>query len=186
MSHLLKEYENSLGVSAGKPVINKHYFPVTVNDYILVYNDGSDNSNYYHHYDLVLSLLQEHLQKTNTDIVFIGSDKGLPGFAKISLTNLTFKQYCYLISKASVFVSNNNSLTQYASSIGTPLVNMFADNYPKVCKGFWSTENNDCVNIKADWECKPNLVPGSNHESINTIPAEKITDAIIGVFFICR
>jgi ADP-heptose:LPS heptosyltransferase len=181
MSHLLKEYENNLGVIADKPVINSHYFPILFDDYILIYNDGSTNPNFYHHYDLVLSLLEPYLNKNKKKVVFIGDKNGMPGAAEVSLTDLTFRQYCYLISKASVFVSNSNSLTQYASSVGTPLVNLFADNYPKVCKGFWSKQNHDCINIQANWEMKPNLISGVMHECINTIPAEKIVNGIIAL-----
>jgi len=181
MSHLLKEYQNSLGVSAEKPIINKHFYPITCEKFIVFYNDGLNSDKFYHHYDLVLGLIYDFVVDNDIKIVFIGEDQGCPMQADIILSNLTFRQSCYVISKASVLISSDNSLSHYASSVGVPIVNLISKNYPSVTKPFWSTDNKNSINISPKWSVKPYLVTKDMEDSVNTIPAESVANSVIGL-----
>jgi len=180
MPHLLKEYSKNLEVDPKKPVVNKHFYPVTPEKYIVLYNEQNINSKNYRYFSLVLDLIKHELQSENTSVVIIGSGKNLTNRADYIYPNLSFRKNCYIVSKADLFISIDNALTQYASSQSVPIVNLYGNIYPSITTPYWSNKNNK-IDLAPEWSTKPCLGLEDPDDSINKIPAEKIAESIIKI-----
>ena len=71
MSHLLKEYSKSLEVEPKKPVVNKHFYPITPEKYIVLYNEQDIGSKNYRYYSLVVDLVSHELKRKNINVVIL-------------------------------------------------------------------------------------------------------------------
>lgn len=180
MPHLLKEYSKNLEVDPKKPVVNKHFYPVAPEKYIVLYNEQNINSKNYRYFSLVLDLIKHELKSENTSVVIIGSGKNLTNRADYIYPNLSFRKNCYIVSKASLFISIDNALTQYASSESVPIVNLYGNIYPSITTPYWSNKNNK-IDLAPEWNTKPCLGLEDPDDSINKIPAEKIAESIIKI-----
>jgi hypothetical protein len=180
MPHLLKEYSKSLEVNPKKPIVNKHFYPVTPDRYIVLYNEQNISSKNYRYYSLVIDLIKQQLKQENISVVIIGSGKDLTNRADYIHPNLSFRKNCYIVSKAELFISIDNALTQYASSQGVSVVNLYGNIYPSITTPYWSNKNNK-IDISPEWDNKPCLGLHDPEDSINKIPAEEIAESILKI-----
>jgi len=178
MAHLLKEYSKNLGVEPQKPVVNRHFYPVQADKYIVIYNEQDVQSKNYSYYQIAISLIRNALKAGGYSVVVIGSDKNLIEGADYYYPNLSFRKYCYIVSNASVFISIDNALTQYASSCQVPVVNLYGNIYPSITTPYWSNKKNK-IDICPDWDKKPCLSLVDPKESINKINPEDVGLAIL-------
>ena len=65
MPHLLEEYAKNLGVKISLPVVNDHFFPLMIDNYITISNDDEVESKHYPYYDIVLNLLKPFLEEVH-------------------------------------------------------------------------------------------------------------------------
>lgn len=180
MSHLLEEYAKNLGVYISKPIVSEHYFPICENQYITIHSESSIQSKNYKYFNIVLSLLKPFLIEKNIKVFQIdcksnhieGIDKGF--------SNLSFKQYAYIISKSSLHIGVDNVFSHYASSRNIPLINIFGNVYPSVANGYWSKAHQK-IDIHPEWKIKPCLSLYDPNEEINTIKPEKIAQSVFDI-----
>jgi hypothetical protein len=178
MPHLLKEYSKNLGVEPSQPIVNKHFYPIAPDKFIVLYNERDIQSKNYEYYQIVIGLIKQVLHSNGYKIVVIGSDKKLIEGADYYYPNLSFRKNCYVISKASAFISVDNALTQYASSCGVPIVNLYGNIYSSITTSYWSNKKNK-IDIEPEWDKKPCLGLIDPKDSINTIKVEDIASSII-------
>tara|TARA_R110000772_G_scaffold158_4_gene723 strand:+ start:789 stop:1967 length:1179 start_codon:yes stop_codon:yes gene_type:complete len=178
MPHLIKEYSKNLGVEPNKPVVNKHFFPIKTDNYIVIYNEQDIQSKNYNYYRLVIDLIRSSLIGRGIDVVVIGSDKNVARNADHFYCNLDFRKNCYIISKAKLLVSIDNALTQYASSEGVPVVNLYGNIYSSITSPYWGKKNQK-ENLEPKWDKKPCLSLVDSKESIDTIAPEKVATSIL-------
>ena len=177
MSHLIEEYEKSLGVKKSYPVVNKHFFPTNSDDYIVICNQQNVPSKIYAHFLMAVDLIKSLCRERGIKIYQIGSDpKEFVNGVDRMFTNLTFKQQAYIISKAKVFVGTDSVLSQYASSQKVPLVNLYGNVYSSITTGAWSKNK---VDIEPKWNVKPSFNQIDPNSSINTIMPEEVAEAIL-------
>jgi len=180
MSHLLKEYSKSLEVNPKKPVVNKHFYPVTPEKYIVLYNEQDIGSKNYRYYSLVVDLISHELKRKNIKVVIIGSGKDMSNRADYVYPNLSFRKNCYIVSKADLLISVDNAITQYASSQNVPIVNLYGNIYPSITTPYWSNKNKK-VDLEPEWSTKPCLALEDPDDCINKIPAEKVAESILKI-----
>lgn len=178
MPHLIKEYSKSFGVEPNKPVVNKHFFPIKTDNFIVIYNEQDIQSKNYNYYRLVIDLIRSSLMSRGIEVVVIGSDKNVARNADHFYCNLDFRKNCYILSKAKLFVSIDNALTQYASSEGVPVVNLYGNIYPSITSPYWGNKNQK-ENLEPEWDKKPCLSLVDEKESIDTIKPEKVASSIL-------
>tara|TARA_Y100001937_G_scaffold25148_1_gene36046 strand:+ start:7798 stop:8964 length:1167 start_codon:yes stop_codon:yes gene_type:complete len=176
MSHLIEEYEKSLGVKKSYPVVSKHFFPTNSDDYIVICNQQNIPSKIYAHFLMAVDLIKSLCRERGIKIYQIGSDpKEFVNGVDRMFTNLTFKQEAYIISKAKVFVGVDSVLSQYASSQKVPLVNLYGNVYSSITTGAWSKNK---IDIEPEWKVKPSYNAQDPNLSINTIMPEQVAEAI--------
>jgi hypothetical protein len=177
MSHLVEEYAKHLGVKISKPIVSKHFLPITFDKYITVCLDHEVDSKNYKYYETVLDIIKRYLDVDGTKIIQIGSSKS-PKLDNVDarLFDLNFKNAAYVISKSKLHVGVDNTYSHYASSINVPLVTIFGNVYANISCGYWGKNK---INIEAPWKVKPSLSSVDAHDSINKIEPEKIAVAIL-------
>jgi len=178
MPHLIKEYSKNLGVEPNKPVVNKHFFPIKTDNYIVIYNEQDIQSKNYNYYKLVIDLIKSSLKTRGIDVVVIGSDKKVAMNADHFYCNLDFRKNCYIVSKSKLFISIDNALTQYASSENIPVVNLYGNIYSSITSPYWGSKNKK-ENLEPKWDKKPSLSLVDSKESIDTINPEKVATSIL-------
>jgi hypothetical protein len=180
MSHILEEYAKSLGVYISKPIISEHYFPICDEKYIVIYSEDKIQSKHYKHYNMVLELLKPFLIENNIKIIQIDcNSKPINNISKC-LSNLSFRQYAYIISKSLLYIGVDNVYSHYASSKNIPIINLFGNIYPSISNGYWSRKN-EKIDISAKWSNKPCLNLIDNKSEINTINPEEIAEAVLTI-----
>jgi len=180
MPHLLKEYSKNLGVEPSKVIVNKHFYPISCDNFIVIYNEQKTNSKTYRYYSLVIDILRSVLLSNNIEVVVIGSDVGASNRADYVYPNLSFKENAYIISKSKLFISIDNALTQYSSSVGVPVINLYGNIYPSITTPFWASKNKK-IDIEPNWEGKPCMSLNDPNDSINKIPAEEIALSVVNI-----
>jgi len=180
MSHLLKEYSKNLGVEPSKVIVNKHFYPISCDNFIVIYNEQKTNSKTYRYYSLVIDILRSVLKNNNVEVVVIGSDVGASNRADYIYSNLSFKENAYIISKSKLFISIDNALTQYSSSVGVPVINLYGNIYPSITTPFWASKNKK-IDIEPNWDGKPCMSLNDPNDSINKIPAEEIALSVVNI-----
>ena len=113
MSHIIEEYEKSLGVKKSYPVVNRHFFPTDCSNYILISNQQKVPSKIYSHFLMAVDLLRSFCEERGIKIYLLGSGdqkEFIQGVDRV-YSNLNFRQEAYLISKALALVSVDNVYT---------------------------------------------------------------------------
>ena len=68
--HLLDRYALSCGVKIDKPFISEHYYPTTLDKYIVFQTSGKGNSRQYDYWTKVFSFIKEYTE--DYKIVHVG------------------------------------------------------------------------------------------------------------------
>lgn len=177
MSHLVEEYAKHLGVKISKPIVTKHFLPITFDKYITVCLDHETPSKNYKYYEIVLDFIKQYLEPLDIKVIQIGSSKSSRlNNVDARIFDLNFKNEAYLISKSKLHIGSDNVYSHYASSIDVPLVTVFGNVYANVSRGYWGKNQ---INIEAPWKVKPSLGAFDRNDSINKIHPETIAAAIL-------
>jgi len=178
MSHLLKEYSKNLEVKPTKVVVNKHFFPVIPEKYIVIYNEQGIEAKKYRYYALVLDLIKNVLNSLDIKVVIIGDGDNITNRADYYYSGLSFRKNAYIVSKSLLFISVDNAESQYASSQGIKTICIYGNIYSSITTPYWSNKNNK-IDIEPDWDCKPCMNVYDPEDAINKIPAEEIANSIL-------
>lgn len=174
MSHILEEYAKNLGCNIGKPIIQKHFFPLKATKFITINGDFRIPAKNYEYYHLVIDLIKERFNDIRV-LQLGGSNKPIKGADRI-LDGLSFKQYAYILSRSLLHIGPDNVFMHYASSQNVPIVTLFGNVYSEVTEGYWSRPLLR-ENIVAPWEIKPCLSVEDPEKSIQKILPECIANA---------
>jgi hypothetical protein len=177
MSHILEEYAKNLGVLISKPIISEHFFPCRFDKYITIYCEDKIQSKKYLYFDMVFNLLNKVLKENKIKIIQIDAKDMILENVDLRLSNLTFKQNAYIISKSILHIGVDNVYSHYASSKNIPSINLFGNIYSSVSNGYWN--KNKQKNIEAKWSKKPCLNIFDPKSEINTIKPEEIASKIL-------
>lgn len=178
MSHILKEYSKNLEVSPSRPIVNKHYYPVVPENYIVIYNERDIDSKCYLYYSLVLDLIKTTLDSIGLKVVSIGSSKNFSNRCDYEYSDLSFRKNAYIVSKAKLLISIDNAISQYASDQNVPIVSLYGNVYPSITTPYWSKKNKK-IDIEPEWDKRPSLALVDPKDHINKIKAESIAKACL-------
>jgi len=178
MSHILEEYAKNLGVLISKPIISQHYFPIVEDKYIVINLDDSIQSKNYKYYNLVLELLEPILLEKQIKIIQIDVKNDIIKGVNKAIGSLSFKQYCYIISKSIMYIGTDSVYSHYAGTQNIPIINLFGNIYSSISDAYWLS-NDKKKNISAPWSVKPCLSTQDPKSEINLIRAEQIAQSVL-------
>jgi hypothetical protein len=177
MAHLLEEYAKNLGVKISKPIITDHFFPLVANKYITITTEDHKPAKHYKHYNLVLSLLKPVLKANDVKVVQLGGSKLIENVDHF-LSNTSFKQQCFILSKSLVHFGCDGVLSHAASSKNIPTVNLFGNTFPNTNRPLFSASKLN-INLAAPWDNKPCFSVEDPLAEINKIKPEDVASAVL-------
>lgn len=178
MPHLLTEYSKNLDVQPSDIVVNKHFYPVLPEDYVVIYNEQGINSKCYNYYGLVCDLLKQQLNSLGISIVGLGSQENMPSRFDYLYPDLNFRNNAYIVSKAKLVISVDNAITQYASSQRIPVITLYGNIYPSITTPYWSNKNTK-IDLEPNWDKKPCMSLDDPDQSIDKIKAEEVAESCL-------
>lgn len=178
MSHIIEEYSKNLGVKISKPIVNKHFFPILHDKYIIIYGDDSIQSKTYSYYDIVLELIRPVLNQFDIKVIQLKGSSIIRGVNNI--LDVAFKNEAYLISKSLLYIGPDNYLSQYASSQGVKTITLHGNCYANNTKPFWGNNLNS-ICMEPEWKVKPSYQIQDPEKQIDNIKPEKIAENIFKI-----
>lgn len=177
MSNITQEYAKNLGVKIGEPIFQEHYFPVTYDKYIVVFNDFKQDAKKYDFLDEVLFIIKPVLSSLGYKIINICEDQ----FEYMRLIDkmvqgLDYKQNSYIIKNSSLFLGVDSVYTHLAAHFKVPTVSLFSNS--------WSTQTGP-VAIKGEYRAIDSPKKNASHSSlerpktINKIHPEEVAKNVI-------
>ena len=180
MPHILEVYAKDLGVKAtGKPEMQKHFYPNTLEKYITLHCDTKIQSKQYDYWDVVLNIVKPFLNQNQIKIVQTGSADltKINGVDKVFIVNK--KNLNYLISKSLLHVGIDSMPVHIASAFSKKIVALYSHTYKETCYPYWSSEK-DAITLSPDFsEKKPSFSNQEHQKRINEIKPELIAQSIL-------
>jgi len=186
MTHIVEEYAKSLGVKIGKPIITEHFYPLNSDKYITFHtNDTKSPARHFDYWGLVFNLIKPYLKENNIDIVQVGSsDDPEYDLCDINTLGSSFKQMCYIVSKAELHLGIDSLPVHIASSYDIPIVGVYSNLFPECSGPVWN-DKSKTIKISPDFsENKPSFSDNENPKRVNEIKPEKIASAVLDLLLI--
>ena len=178
--HLLNRYALSCGVKIDKPFILEHYYPITLDKYVVFQTSGKGNSRQYDYWSKVFSLIKEYTNEYKivhvglpTDQTVLNCDLDLRGKTSI-------KQLAYIIKNSSLYLGVDSFSAHLAGHYNKKIVSLYSYCYAQNCAPIWGEEKNKTL-IEVDWSLhgKPSFSLQEESKKINSIYPEKIAKAVL-------
>ena len=176
--HLIENYALSCGVKIRKPFIRETFFPNIFDQYIILH-PYSKPSKSYDYWQEVLNLILPELQERKIQVIQIGvqGDQPLNGAAYIAgMTNPN--QVAYLLRGAKLHLGADSFPTHMASSYDKKIVALYSNNHLNCVKPYFGSPENQILLEPDRKGNKPNFSLEENPKTINSIPPEKIAQAV--------
>ena len=177
MSHLLETYSLQTGAKISKPFIIKNFYPVP-EKYITIHNSSGMGAKNYDHFQDVIDIIFEDLDRLNIKIIQIG---GKEDIALDKCTHLqgatTYHQTAYIIQNSLLHIGNDSFPVHLASASNTPLISLYSVTTPEIAGPYFNKENAHCLSPEYG-ENKPSFNPNEIPKTVNTIKIEKIIEKI--------
>ena len=178
--HLLNRYALSCGVKIDKPFILEHFYPITLDKYVVFQTSGKGNSRQYDYWSKVFSLIKEYTNEYKivhvglpTDQTVLNCDLDLRGKTSI-------KQLAYIIKNSSLYLGVDSFSAHLAGYYNKKIVSLYSYCYAQNCAPIWGEEKNKTL-IEVDWSLhgKPSFSLQEESKKINSIYPEKIAKAVL-------
>jgi hypothetical protein len=173
--HVAHHYALNCGAQLSPPHIPSAFYPVPLEKYICICTRSEVTSKKYDFYPEVISLLQEHLLTEDIQIIHISDTNDPPLSHTTNYGALTKKQYNYILSNASLVISNDHYYSHAASALGKKVVSLFGPLYKDISKPLWGAGQDQSF-IESNRNNKKPSFTGEEGESksINLITPEQI------------
>ena len=140
--HLLNRYALSCGVKIDKPFILEHFYPITLDKYVVFQTSGKGNSRQYDYWSKVFSLIKEYTNEYKivhvglpTDQTVLNCDLDLRGKTSI-------KQLAYIIKNSSLYLGVDSFSAHLAGYYNKKIVSLYSYCYAQNCAPIWGEEKN--------------------------------------------
>jgi hypothetical protein len=184
MSHTIQAYADYCGIKKlSKPYLSDSFYPICFDKYLVLHTPAkSSDISHYNHWNIVLQSLKPFLESEGIKLVQIQigpeTDTNF-NLSDLILSNLTFQQISYIISKSEGYIGVDNVLMHMASMHDKKIVGLFADQYPEVNKPIWNSSSSVTCLSPDFSKLKPFFGRGANKKRINEIMPESIVSAVI-------
>lgn len=178
--HILEQYSLNCGAKISKPYIIEDFFPLPFDEYITFHPKGKFSSREYDYWEEVLLSIHPILKKSNIQIVQVGGkdDKPYP-FCYHTQGQTSFNNLAYIISNAKLHMGVDSFPIHLASYYRKPIVGLYCNMYPSQSGPYWSKEEEYSLLTPNLGTRKPSYAAQENPKTINMIPPEEITKAVI-------
>lgn len=129
------------GVKINKPYIDTFFFPLKNHKFIIFDTRSRIAAGEYDYYIDVLDLIKDHLKKNGFDVFQICNEKSYRLACDRCFIGLNKKQEAYLISKASLLITNENFTSYIASAFNIKSILLYSVFNQKNTAPVWNRES---------------------------------------------
>jgi hypothetical protein len=177
--HLLNSYSFQSGQKIGKMHLYPKYYPLPVDDYIII-QPFSKSSKNYDFWTEVLELICPILEKNNIKIIQVGGQKEKPLKYCINTAGTTsWGQLEYIVSKAKLALCTDSIAAHIASHYNIPLVDLISNNFSSCVAPYFGDKSKQIILEPDRKNLKPSfsMDEGSNKQ-INSIKPELVAKSV--------
>lgn len=178
--HILDRYALSCGVKIDQPFINSHYYPITLDKYIVFQTSGKGNSRQYDYWHKAFSFIKEYAPDYKIVHVGIPSDQSVYGVDVDLRGKTSINHLAYIIKNCSIYLGVDSLSVHLASANNKKIVALYSYCYAQNCSPVWG-DRKDHALIEVDWEKygKPSFSLQEHDKKINKINPEVIAKAAL-------
>lgn len=179
--HILERYATSCGVKIDRPVIYEKFFPIGVDNYIVL-QSASKPSKTYDYWPEVLNIVGKQLNKKRIQIIQIGDGSETSINGAINLLGKTcVNQAAYIIKRSLGVITVDSFSAHIASSYNKKIVVLYSNSNSANVYPYWS-DPNDIALIDSPKTGKPSYSYLEDPKTINKIPPEDVAKEICRLF----
>lgn len=178
--HLLDRYALSCGVKIDKPFISEHYYPTTLDKYVVFQTSGKGNSRQYDYWTKVFSFIKEYTEDYKIVHVGLSTDQSVAGVDLDLRGKTNIKQLAFLIKNSSLYLGVDSLSAHLAGFYDRKMVTLYSYCYAQNCSPVWGNKDNQKL-IEVDWakHGKPSFSTKEENKKINTIMPELIAKSVL-------
>lgn len=129
------------GVKISKPHIDKYFMPIKNHKFVIFDTRSKYDNGCYDYFSDVFDLVRGYLKMHNYDAFQITNEKSIRLPCDKCYVSINKKQEAYLISKASLLVTNENYSLYLASIFNTKSIGLYSIYNSKNTKPIWSKDS---------------------------------------------
>lgn len=177
--NLLNCYSNYVGVKPEEAFIDEAFYPVPVDNYIVISAGSGMPTKTYDYFDTVA----EHLK---LPVIQIGGKEDTKVIGAFDLRGqTTWNQTAFIIKKAKLFLGGDSMCAHIANHFGTPAIVLWGATLAATCNTGWHADKtihlNPVTRFGCPTACHSNVCVKSEGKCINTITPESILARIGGI-----
>ncbi len=178
--HILNRYALSCGVKIDKPFVFEHYYPITLDKYIVFQTSGKGNSRQYDYWSKVFRFIKQYAPDYKIVHVGLPTDQSVAGCDLDLRGKTSLKHLPYIIKNSSIYLGVDSLSVHFASHFDKKMVVLYSYCYAQNSAPVWGNPDNQVL-IEPDWAIygKPSFSFNEEKKNINTIKPEKIAKAVL-------
>lgn len=178
--HLLDRYALSCGVKIDKPFIFEHFYPISLDKYVVFQTSGKGNSRQYDYWPKVFSFIKDYAPDCKIVHVGLPTDQSVNGIDLDLRGKTNIKQLAFLIKNSSLYLGVDSLSAHLAGFYDKKIVALYSYCYSQNCYPVWGSLENKSL-IEVDWTKygKPSFSLKEENKKINTILPEVIAKSVL-------
>jgi ADP-heptose:LPS heptosyltransferase len=129
------------GVKLNKPFVDKFFYPVIDEKYIVIDSRSTFKEGVYDYYKDVVQLVEPYLSENNIEIYQFADDSSIRIKSKKCFIKINKKQENYIIDKSQLVVSNENYTLYTASALNKKSIGLYSVFNPSSRAPIWNKNN---------------------------------------------
>jgi hypothetical protein len=178
--HILDRYALSCGVKIDKPFINMHYYPMTLDKYIVFQTSGKGNSRQYDYWHKVFSFIKDYTNEYKIIHVGLPSDQSVFGVDVDLRGRTSVNQLAYIIKNSCMYLGVDSLSVHLSSAFDKKIVALYSYCYAQNASPVWGDSKNHSL-LEVDWAKygKPSFSMSEEDKKINKINPEVIAKSVL-------
>jgi hypothetical protein len=178
--HIVEQYALSCGLKISEPHIEPLFFPLPMENFIIIHNGAKFQSRNYDYFNEVSSLVSPFLKSIDMSIVQVGvAEDPLIPFAYDLRGKTNLKQLAYLISKSSLLLGIDSFPLHLAGFFRVPFVGLYSNMYKEHSTPYWRDESNSVLLESHRKGLKPSYSSQEDPKTINMISPDTIAGRVL-------
>tara|TARA_B100001094_G_C18169352_1_gene794157 strand:- start:77 stop:1273 length:1197 start_codon:yes stop_codon:yes gene_type:complete len=167
------------GVKLNKPFIDKFFYPVVDEKYIIIDSRSTFKEGVYDYYKDVVELVEPYFSKNNIEIYQLADDSSLRIKSKKCFIKINKKQENYIIDKSQLVLSNENYTLYVASALNKKSIGLYSVFNPSSRAPIWN-KNNQIILESDRFGNKPSYnTLSENPKAVNLINPYEVAKNIL-------
>lgn len=178
--HTLESFALSCGLKISKPFIYEKYYPLNMDNYIIIETNNEKNqAKNYDYWQEVVGLICTALGEKNIKILQMCHQNDHRIVGAYSILGLNYNQKAFLIKNSLLYCGFPGLNLQIASSFNKKIIGLYSTIYASQGRPYWSEPKDICLLQAFSEQSKPSYYQFENQKVINNIKPDEIANQIL-------